>query len=92
MPETVQISQICRHARQPACGQASARTGGCLRAVCRSAATVRDGSWSAATAGRSRHGEHPSDKVNMAETLIAGACQQPQSAESGTWHFQANPA
>ena len=35
-------------------------------------ATVRDGSRSAATAGRSRRGEHPGARVSMAETLIGG--------------------
>jgi hypothetical protein len=38
------------------------------------AATVRDGSRSAASAGRSRHGEHRGARVSVAETLIGGAC------------------
>jgi len=46
------------------------------------AATVRDGSRSAVTAGRSRHGEHPGARVTMAETLMGGACQQPRFAGS----------
>jgi hypothetical protein len=37
-------------------------------------ATVRDGSRSAATAGRSRRGDHPGARVSMAETLIGEAC------------------
>ncbi len=49
-------------------------------------ATVRDGSRSAATAGRSRHGEHPGARVSIAETLMGGACQQPQFAESDVRH------
>jgi hypothetical protein len=50
------------------------------------AATVRDGSRSAASAGRSRHGEHPGARVIVAETLIGEACQQPQFAESDVRH------
>src|ERR1700730_10547327 len=50
----------------------SAPIGGYLRAACRPCATVRDGSRSVATAGRSRRGEHPGARVNMAETLIGG--------------------
>jgi hypothetical protein len=45
---------------------------GYSRAACRPAATVRDGSWSVASAGRSRHGEHPGARVSVAETLMAG--------------------
>jgi hypothetical protein len=40
-------------------------------------ATVRDGRRRAASADRSRHGEHPSAIVSVAETLIGRACQQP---------------
>ena len=36
------------------------------------AGTVRDGSRSAASSGRSRHGERPGARVSMAETLIGG--------------------
>jgi len=50
------------------------------------AATVRDGSRSAASAGRSRHDEHPGAGVSMAETLTGGVCQQPQSAGSDVRH------
>jgi hypothetical protein len=49
-------------------------------------ATVRDGGRSAASAGRSRHREHPGARVSMAETLIGGAWQQPQFAESDVRH------
>src|SRR5258708_14694134 len=50
------------------------------------AATVRDGSQSAASAGWSRHGEHPGARVSIAEALIGGTCQQPQFAESDVPH------
>ena len=47
----------------------AAPNGGYLRAACRLAATVRDGSPGAVTDGRSRHGEHPGARVSMAATL-----------------------
>jgi hypothetical protein len=47
-----------------------------------SVATVRDGGRRAASAGRSRHGEHPSARVSVAEMLIGQACQQPRFAVS----------
>jgi hypothetical protein len=45
-------------------------------------ATVRDGRRRAASADRSRHGEHPGAGVSVAETLIGRACQQPRFAVS----------
>jgi hypothetical protein len=45
-------------------------------------ATVRDGRRRAASAGRSRHSEHPGAGVSVAETLIGRACQQPRFAVS----------
>jgi hypothetical protein len=45
-------------------------------------ATVRDGRRRAASADRSRHGEHPSARVSVAKTLIGRACQQPRFAVS----------
>jgi hypothetical protein len=49
-------------------------------------ATVRDSSRSAASAGRSRHGEHSGVRVSLAETLVDEAYQQPRFAESDVWH------
>jgi hypothetical protein len=46
------------------------------------AATVRDGSQSAASAGWSRHGEHAGVRVSVAETLIDEVCQRPRCAKS----------
>ena len=51
-------------------------------------ATVRNGGRSAASAGWSRRREHPGARVSMAETLIGGAWQQPQFAESDVRHSQ----
>ena len=52
------------------------------------AATVRDGSQSAAIAGRSRQGRdrHPGARASMHGTLTGGACQQPQFAVSDARH------
>ncbi len=50
------------------------------------AATDRDGSRSGASAGRSRHGEHPGVGVSVAETFIDEVCQRPQFAESDVRH------
>jgi hypothetical protein len=76
-----QISLICRRLGRHCHALVSAPIGGYLRAGCRPCATVRDGSRTAATAGRSRRGEHPGARVSMGETLIGGACQQPQFAK-----------
>ena len=48
--------------------------------------TVRDGSRSTASAGRSCHDEHPGAGVSVAETLIGRAHQQPRFAESDVQH------
>jgi len=78
---TRQISLIWRHLGRHCHALVSAPIGGYLRPHVGRCATVRDGSRSAATAGRSRRGEHPGARVSMGETLIGGACQQPQFTE-----------
>ena len=52
------------------------------------AATVRDDSRNAASAGRSRRGEHPGAGVRVAETFIDEVCQRPRFAESGVRHLR----
>jgi hypothetical protein len=50
--------------------------GGYVRAAYWAAITVRDGSRSAFSAGRSHQGYHASGRSSMAETLGGEACQQ----------------
>jgi hypothetical protein len=68
---TRQIDLICV-SQLPGTENSTSVQIGCLRAACRLAATVHDGSRSAAGAGRSRHGEHPGTRVSVVETLIGG--------------------
>jgi hypothetical protein len=50
------------------------------------AATVRDSSRSAASAGQSCHGEHPHAKMSVAVMLADEACQRPRFAKSDVRH------
>ena len=52
------------------------------------AATVCDGSRSAASAGWSRHGEHPGVRVSVAQTFIVEVFQRPRFAESDVQHWR----